>query len=55
MSIEALKTELRALPVEERRKLMAFMVVFEDEAQTTPVIYCRLLSEPAEFLLVGRI
>jgi len=32
MSIEALKRELRSLPTEERRKLMAFMVVLEDEA-----------------------
>jgi hypothetical protein len=31
MSIEALRSELRALPVGERRKLMAFMVVLEDE------------------------
>ena len=28
--IEALKHELQALPVAERRKLMAFMVVLED-------------------------
>lgn len=28
-----MKSELRALPVEERRKLMAFMVVLEDEEQ----------------------
>jgi len=33
MSIEAIKKELRALPAEERRKLIAFMVVLEDEAQ----------------------
>jgi hypothetical protein len=33
VSIEAIKSELRALPVEERRKLMAFMVVLEDEAR----------------------
>ena len=33
MSIEAIKIELRALPAEERRKLMAFMVVLEDEAR----------------------
>lgn len=33
MSIEALKTEVRALSAEERRKLIAFMVVLEDEAQ----------------------
>ena len=31
MSIEAIKTEVRRLPSEERRKLMAFMVVLEDE------------------------
>ncbi len=31
MSIEAIQSELRALPVEERRKLMAFLVVLEDE------------------------
>ena len=34
MSIEAIKSELRALPAEERRKLMAFMVALEDEART---------------------
>jgi hypothetical protein len=34
MSIEALKSEFRALPAEERRKLMAFMVALEDEALT---------------------
>lgn len=33
MSIEAIKSELRALPAEERRKLMAFMVVLEDEGR----------------------
>jgi hypothetical protein len=33
VSIEAIKKELRALPAEERRKLMAFMVVLDDEAQ----------------------
>jgi hypothetical protein len=32
MSIDAIKSELRALPLEDRRKLMAFMVVLEDEA-----------------------
>ena len=34
MSIEALQSELRALPSKERRKLMAFMVVLEDEGRT---------------------
>ena len=34
MSIEAIQRELRALPVEERRKLMAFMVVLEDQGRT---------------------
>jgi hypothetical protein len=33
MSIEAIQRELRALPVEERRKLLAFMVVLEDEGR----------------------
>jgi hypothetical protein len=33
VSIEAIKSELRALPIEERRKLMAFMVVLEDEGR----------------------
>lgn len=33
MSIEAIKNELRALPPEERRKLVAFMVVLEDEGR----------------------
>ena len=32
MSIEAIKSELRALPAEERHKLMAFLVVLEDQA-----------------------
>ena len=34
MSIEVLKSELRSLSAEERRKLMAFMVVLEDEGRT---------------------
>ena len=33
MSIEALQSELRALPAGERRKLMAFMVVLEDQSR----------------------
>jgi hypothetical protein len=31
MSIEAIKSEVRAMTREERRKLMAFMVVLEDQ------------------------
>lgn len=31
MSIEAIKSELRSLSAEERRKLIAFMVVLEDQ------------------------
>jgi hypothetical protein len=31
MSIEALKSELRALPAEARRKLMAFMVALQNQ------------------------
>ena len=34
MSIEAIKSELKALPAEDRRKLMAFMVVLEDQEQS---------------------
>jgi hypothetical protein len=34
VSIEAIKSELRALPSEERRKLMAFMVVLDDQERT---------------------
>ena len=30
MSFDALKTEVQSLPAEERRKLLAFMVVLED-------------------------
>ena len=30
MSFDALKTEVQPLPAEERRKLLAFMVVLED-------------------------
>ena len=33
VSIEAIRNELRALTAEERRKLMAFMVVLEDEGR----------------------
>jgi hypothetical protein len=33
MSIETLKAELKALPSAERRKLMAFMVVLEDQSR----------------------
>ncbi len=32
MSLEAIQSELRALSVVERRKLMAFMVVLEDQS-----------------------
>ena len=42
MSIEALKSELQALSDEERRKLMAFMVVLEDQAQAA---YASKLAE----------
>jgi hypothetical protein len=34
MSIEALRNEVSSLPADERRKLMAFMVVLEDEDRT---------------------
>ncbi len=34
MSIDALKQEVRALPSEERRKLMAYMVALEDERRS---------------------
>jgi hypothetical protein len=33
VSIEALKTEIQALSADERRKVMAFMVVLEDSAR----------------------
>jgi hypothetical protein len=33
VSVEAIKSELRAFPSGERRKLMAFMVVLEDEGR----------------------
>jgi hypothetical protein len=33
MSIEAIKQELRALPAEERRRLVAFMVTLDDQSQ----------------------
>jgi hypothetical protein len=33
MSIDALKSELRALPSGDRRKIMAFMVVLDDEGR----------------------
>jgi hypothetical protein len=34
MSLEAIKNQVQALPVEERRKLLAFMVVLEDEGRS---------------------
>ena len=34
MSIDAIKSELRALPAEERRKLIAYMVALEDERRS---------------------
>jgi hypothetical protein len=34
MSIEVLQTEVSALSSEQRRKLMAFMVVLEDQGRT---------------------
>jgi hypothetical protein len=34
MSIDAIKSELRALPAEDRRKLIAFMVALEDERRS---------------------
>ena len=33
MSIEALKEEVKGLPIADRRKLMAFMVVLEDQSR----------------------
>jgi hypothetical protein len=33
MSIETLKAEVQSLPTDERRRLMAFMVVLEDQGQ----------------------
>lgn len=33
MSIETLKAEVQSLPTDERRKLMAFMVVLEDQGR----------------------
>ena len=33
MSIETLQTEVRAMPAELRRKLMAFMVMLEDSSR----------------------
>jgi hypothetical protein len=33
MSYELLQSEVRALPVEARRKLMAFMVALQDESR----------------------
>lgn len=33
MSIETIKSEVRALPVEERRKLLAFIVALDDEGR----------------------
>ncbi len=42
VSIEAIKNELRALPSEQRRKLVAFIVVLEDEGR---VEYAAKLAE----------
>jgi hypothetical protein len=51
MSIEAIKSELRALPAEERRKLMAFMVGLEDEAHAE---YAAKLAERIDDNSPGR-
>lgn len=51
MSIEALKSEVRALPSEERRKLMAFMVVLEDEGRSD---YAAKLAERIDDRSPGR-
>ena len=34
MNIEALKTEVQSLSIDERRKLMAFMLALKDEKST---------------------
>jgi hypothetical protein len=51
MSIEALKCEVRALPSEERRKLLAFMVVLEDEGRSD---YAAKLAEKIDDHTPGR-
>jgi hypothetical protein len=51
MSIEALQREVRALPSEERRKLMAFMVVLEDEGRSD---YAAKLAERIDDNSPGR-
>lgn len=42
MSIEAIKNELRVMPSEERRKLIAYMVALEDQGRAD---YARKLAE----------
>jgi hypothetical protein len=51
MSIDALKREVRSLPSEERRKLMAFMVVLEDEGRSD---YAAKLAERIDDNSPGR-
>jgi hypothetical protein len=51
MSIEAIKSELRALPAEERRKLMAFMVVLEDQERED---YAAVLAKRIDDKSAGR-
>jgi len=51
MSIEAIKSELRALSVEERRRVMAFMVALEDEGRAD---YAAKLAERIDDHSPGR-
>jgi hypothetical protein len=45
MSIEAIKSELRALPAEERRKLMAFMVVLDDQERADYAVLAKRIDD----------
>ena len=42
MSIEALQAEVRALPAEQRRRLMAFMITLEDQGRAD---YAKMLAK----------
>ena len=51
MSIEALKAEVQILPTDERRKLMAFMVVLEDQGRMD---YANTLAQKIDDKSSGR-
>ena len=51
MSIEAIQDQLRALPSDQRRKILAFMVALEDQTQAG---YASLLNARIDDNSAGR-